>query len=149
MDSVGASPATYGWVFIIPLKLSESTNTGIAYAYLPLDTRTQLIYELWDKDGELYGVKYKIIEYESNAPIHPYHQALFVTEIFPDLPERFEGSIHIYSQRNIHLMVMRMDSLDNGDIQLTSIPASGYYCQDSEGDCFKEQESDNSDVYLP
>ena len=141
IDSVGVGPSDHGWVFHTPVKLSKTTQMGVAIVYLSKAQRTQFVYELWDNMGYRIASKYEILEYESNVPIYPYHKARFISEIFPDadIPEDFEGSFVVYAQRNINVMVLRMDTLSNGGIQLTSLPITGILCDDEVEPCFEER----------
>ena len=51
--------------------------------------------------------------------------------MFPTMPENFTGSLRISAQRNINLLVLRLDVLKRGGTQLTSLPVKGEFCRDS------------------
>ena len=54
----------------------------------------------------------------------------------------FYGSLHIYAQRNINVLALRMDTKEDGNIQLTSVPSSGELCIDGPNrmdNCFQEE----------
>ena len=154
VDSVGVAPSDFGWHFSLPIIVSneKGINTGIAYSHIPVTPRIQIIFELRSETGKQIALAENTILYPDNEWINPYHEAQFVTEIFPDFFEDYErdstvegfpdfwtlynghdtfhGSLHIYAQRNINVLALRMDTKDNGDIQLTSVPISGELCDD-------------------
>ena len=160
-DSVGVAPSGFGWHFVIPVTVSnpnswtqygartrEDVNTGIAYSHIPVTQRVQVVFELRDHTGERLAIKDNVITWVYNVWVEPYHKAQFITEIFPDFfdgrehwTRTFYGSLHIYAQRNINVLALRMDTKDNGDIQLTSVPSSGELCIDGPNrmdNCFQE-----------
>ena len=161
INSVGVAPSDFGWRFAIPVTISSpsiprGTNTGIAYSHIPVSQRIQIVFELRDNTGKQLALMDSTITYPSNVVVNPYHRALFVTEIFADYfaerelqsPGRrdiFRGSLHIYSQRNINVLALRLDIKynDDGDLQLqlTSVPSNGELCIDGPNrmdDCFQE-----------
>ena len=117
-DSIGIAPSDFGWHFVIPIAVFSSggVNTGIAYSHIPTTSRVQVVFELRNRSGHRLAIEDNIIIWEDNVWIEPYHKAQFVTEIFPDLFYGHEnwdrtlyGSLHIYAQRNINVMALRMD----------------------------------------
>ena len=157
IDSVGVAPSDFGWHFALPLTVSSKRgiNTGIAYSHIPLSQRVQVVFELRDSAGKQLALKDNIITWADNIWVYPYHKAQFVTEIFADFFADFDyrhrhssgatfyGSLHVYAQRNINLLALRMDTKDDGDIQLTSVPSSGEICIDGPNrndNCFQEEE---------
>ena len=158
IDSVGVAPSDFGWHFVIPLLVSDERgiNTGIAYSHIPNSQRIQIIFELRNAAGEQVALAQDTIFYPASMGVRPYHKALFVTEIFADFfadvgqevdvfgnrQELFGGSLHIYAQRNINVLALRMDTRHDGDIQLTSVPNSGELCIDGPNrldNCFQEE----------
>ena len=162
IDSVGVAPSDFGWRFAIPVTVSSpiassGINTGIAYSHFPVSQRIQIVFELRDNTGEQLALKNSTITYPSNTWVEPYHSAQFVTEIFADYfakrelqaPGRrdiFRGSLHIYAQRNVNVLALRMDTEHDGDgdiqLQLTSVPSSGELCIDGPNrmdNCFQEE----------
>ena len=137
----------------------KGINTGIAYSHIPVSSRTQVVFELRSETGKQIALADYAIIYPDNEWIRPYHTAQFVTEIFPDFFEDYErdstvegrpdfwtlydghdtfhGALHIYAQRNINVLALRLDTGINtgnsgkgGNIQLTSVPTSGELCID-------------------
>ena len=158
IDSVGVAPSDFGWHFVLPLTVSNKRgiNTGIAYSHIPVSQRIQVVFELrGGADGEQLALAQETILYPDNEWIYPYHKAQFVTEIFPGFFEEYErkvdafgdtrdtfyGSLHIYAQRNINVLALRMDTKEDGNIQLTSVPSNGELCIDGpnrKDNCFQE-----------
>ena len=155
IDSVGVAPGGFGWHFAIPLIVSSvrGIDTGIAYSHFPTTQRMQVVFELRNSAGEQLALKDDIIIYPDNEWVLPYHSAQFVTEIFPDFFADFQhkhryspdatfyGSLHIYAQRNINVLALRMDAR-YGKIQLTSVPSNGELCIDGinrKENCFEEE----------
>ena len=162
IDSVGVAPSDFGWRFVLPLIVSNKRgiNTGIAYSHIPVSQRVQVVFELrGGAEGEQLALKDNIITWADNTRVEPYHEAQFVTEIFPGFFEEYErkvdvfgdtrdafyGSLHIYAQRNINVLALRMDTEQDDDgnvqVQLTSVPTSGELCIDGpnrKDNCFQE-----------
>ena len=158
-DSVGVASSDFGWHFVIPVAVSssEDINTGIAYSHIPTSQRVQLVFELRYHTGQQLAIKDNIITWADNTWVEPYHKAQFVTEMFPDLfdghehwTRTFYGSLHIYAQRNINVLALRVDTkggvvgglVTKGGIQLTSVPSSGELCIDGPNrmdNCFQEE----------
>ena len=143
IDSIGVAPSDFGWHFAIPIIVSKKKgiNTGIAYSHIPVSSRTQVVFELRSETGEQLALKNSIITYPDNEWVRPYHTAQFVTEIFPDydfdkhryfsgIESGMAGSLHIYAQRNINVLALRLDIGEDNNIQLTSVPTSGELCID-------------------
>ena len=156
LDSVGVSPSDHGCTFITPVQLKKPfSNTGIAVAYIPKGRVTEIEYHLRDLDGELVGGVFETVAYKDNISIHPYHSARFITEIFPRIPDEFEGSLEIRAQRNINVMVLRHDiqqgnswNASDGDIQLTSVPVIGTWCDDYSDLYYNEDDPEYDDPVL-
>ena len=155
IDSVGVAPSDFGWHFAIPIIVSNKggINTGIAYSHIPISQRIQIVFELRDSAGEQLALSHNTILYPDNVWVEPYHSAQFITEIFADYFAAFEhkhryssgatfyGSLHIYAQRNINVLALRMDTKEDGNIQLTSVPSNGELCIDGpnrKDNCFQE-----------
>ena len=150
-DSVGVGPGDFGWHFVIPVAVSssEDVNTGIAYSHIPTTQRVQVVFELRYHTGQWLAFEEDVIIWEDNTWVEPYHKALFVTQIFPDLfkehehwTRTFYGSLHIYAQRNINVLALRVDTKDNGEVELTSVPSRGELCIDGPNrmdNCFQEE----------
>ena len=156
-DSVGVAPSDFGWHFVIPLTVSSKRgiNTGIAYSHIPDSQRVQVVFELWHHTGQWLAIEDDVITWADNTWIEPYHKAQFVTQMFPDLFEghehwtrTFYGSLHIYAQRNINVLALRIDTEDNGEVELTSVPTSGELCIDGPNrmdNCFEEERNLTAD----
>ena len=151
-DSVGVAPSDFGWHFVIPVAVSssEDVNTGIAYSHIPVTQRVQVVFELRHHTGVPLAIEDDIITWADNTWVEPYHKAQFVTQMFPDLfkghehwTRTFYGSLHIYAQRNINVLALRIDTTDDsGGIELTSVPTSGELCIDGHNrkdNCFEEE----------
>ena len=153
-DSVGVPPSDFGWHFVIPVAVSssEDVNTGIAYSHIPISQRVQVVFELRHHTGVPLAIEDNFLTWADNVFVEPYHKAQFVTEMFPDLFEghehwtrTFYGSLHIYAQRNINVLALRIDTTDddgNVQLQLTSVPSSGELCIDGPNrmdNCFEEE----------
>ena len=153
-DSVGVAPSDFGWHFVIPVAVSssEDVNTGIAYSHIPVTQRVQVVFELRHHTGVPLAIEDNFLTWADNVFVEPYHKAQYVTDMFPDLFEghehwtrTFYGSLHIYAQRNINVLALRIDtSYDDGNIQLqlTSVPSSGDLCIDGwnrADNCFEEE----------
>ena len=150
-DSVGVGPGDFGWHFVIPVAVSssEDVNTGIAYSHIPTSQRVQVVFELRHHTGQWLAINDDIITWVDNTWIEPYHKAQFVTQMFPDLfdghehwTRTFYGSLHIYAQRNINVLALRIDTRGDGGIELTSVPSRGELCIDGPNrmdNCFEEE----------
>ena len=154
IDSVGVAPSDFGWHFAIPIIVSNKggINTGIAYSHIPVTQSVQIVFELRDSTGKQLALKDNVITWADNTWVYPYHKAQFVTEIFPDydfdkhryfsgIESGMAGSLHIYAQRNINVLALRMDTKEDGNIQLTSVPSNGELCIDGpnrKDNCFQE-----------
>ena len=158
IDSVGVEPIDFGWRFAIPVTISprsasRGVNTGIAYAHIPVSQNIQIVFELRDSTGKQLALEDSIMTWADNIRVYPYHRSLFVTDIFagyfaererqaPGRRDTFRGSLHIYAQRNINVLAIRMDTKRDGNIQLTSVPSSGEPCIDGPNrmdNCFEEE----------
>ena len=84
---------------------------------------------IFDSEGMPFEIK--TVPYEG-------HQAQFVDELFPDLPEDFVGTMMINAEKFIHLTVLRQDTLASGAVQFTNTPP-GRKCFD--GDCDLDEAS--------
>ena len=157
IDSVGVPPSDFGWRFSIPvivnsLSAPTGTNTGIAYSHIPVSQDIQIIFELRDSTGKQLAFRGDFLTYRVNALVYPYHRALFATDIFagyfaererqaPGRRDTFRGSLHIYAQRNINVMAIRVDIRRDGNVQLTSVPSDAELCIDGPNqmdNCFEE-----------
>lgn len=130
IDSVGSGPTEGGLYFAFPVQQNSRTRTGFAWVavapILPLRPE-EIRVGVFDPEGMPFEIK--TVPYEG-------HQAQFVDELFPDLPEDFVGTMMINSEKFIHLTVLRQDTLASGAVQFTNTPPDRR-CFD--GDCDLDQ----------
>ena len=118
IDSVGSGIDEAGLYFAFPIQQSSRIRTGFAWVasahIVPLKPE-EIRVGVFDADGAVFEIK--TLPYEG-------HQARFVDELFPDLPEDFQGTMMVNSEKFIHLTVLRQDTLSSGAVQFTSTPAN-------------------------
>lgn len=118
IDSIGSGIDEAGLYFAFPVQQSARIRTGFAWVaaahIVPLKPE-EILVGVFDADGAVHEIK--TLPYEG-------HQARFVDEMFPDLPEDFQGTMMVNSEKFIHLTVLRQDTLSSGAIQFTSTPAN-------------------------
>ena len=118
IDSVGSGIDEAGLYFAFPIQQSSRIRTGFAWVasahIVPLKPE-EIRVGVFDADGAVHEIK--TLPYEG-------HQAQFVDELFPDLPEDFQGTMMVNSEKFIHLTVLRQDTLWSGAVQFTRTPAN-------------------------
>lgn len=118
IDSIGSGIDEAGLYFAFPVQQSASIRTGFAWvaaAHIAPLKPEEILVGVFDAEGAVHEIK--TLPYEG-------HQAQFVDELFPDLPEDFQGTIMVNSEKFIHLTVLRQDTLSSGAVQFTSTPAN-------------------------
>ena len=132
IDSVGSGPTETGLYFAFPVQQNSRTRTGFAWvasaSVAPLRPE-EIRVGILDSEGML--VEIKSVPYEG-------HQARFVDELFPDLPEEFQGTVMVNSEKFLLLTVLRQETLSSGAIQYTNTPPD-HICFD--GDCDLDEAS--------
>ena len=126
IDSVGSGPTEGGLYFAIPIQQNSRTRIGFAWvAVVPIVPfrPEEIRVGIFNPEGMPFEIK--TVPYEG-------HQAQFVDELFPDLPEEFTGTMMINSEKFIHLAVLRQGTLASGAVQFTNTPPD-IKCFD--GDC--------------
>ena len=118
IDSIGSGIDEAGLYFAFPVQQSASIRTGFAWvaaAHIAPLKPEEILVGVFDAEGAVHEIK--TLPYEG-------HQAQFVDELFPDLPEGFQGTMMVNSEKFIHLTVLRQDTLSSGAVQFTSTPAN-------------------------
>ena len=132
IDSVGSGPTEAGLYFAFPIQQNSRTRTGFAwvasFAIVPFRPE-EIRVGIFDPEGMPFEIK--TVPYEG-------HKAQFVDELFPDLPEEFQGTMMVNSEKFILLTVLRQETLASGAVQFTNTPPD-YLCFD--GDCDLDEAS--------
>lgn len=127
IDSIGTGPTEAGLYFAFPIQQNSRTRTGMAWVALahvrPLAPE-ELRIGIFDPDGAVFEIK--TMPYEG-------YKAQFIDELFPDLPEEFQGTMMVNSEKFIHITVLRQDTLSSGAVQFTNTPPDDW-CFDGECD---------------
>lgn len=116
IDSIGTGPTEPGLFFAFPIQQNSSTRTGMAWVALahiiPL-VPEEIRIGIFDPEGAVFEIK--TVPYEG-------YKAQFIDELFPDLPEEFQGTMMVNSEKFIHITVLRQDTLSSGAVQFTNTP---------------------------
>ena len=78
---------------------------------------------IFDPEGAVFEIK--------TVPDEGY-EAQFIDELFPDLPEEFQGAMMVNVEKFIFITVLRQDTLSSGAVQFTITPPD-HWC--FRGDC--------------
>ena len=84
---------------------------------------------VFDPEGAAFEIK--TVPYEGFT-------AQFMDELFPDLPDDFQGTMMVNAEKFIHITVLRQDTLASGAVQFTNTPPDRW-CFD--GDCDLDEAS--------
>ena len=132
IDSIGTGPTEAGLYFAFPIQQDSRTRTGFAWVasghivpFAPEEIRVGI----FDPEGAVFEIK--TVPYEG-------YKAQFVDELFPDLPEEFQGTMMVNAEKFIHITVLRQDTLSLGAVQFTNTPPDRA-CFD--GDCDLDEAS--------
>ena len=132
IDSIGTGPTEPGFYFAFPIQQNSRMRTGIAWVALahvePLAPE-EIRIGIFDPEGAVFEIK--TVPYEG-------YKAQFVDELFPDLPEEFQGTMMVNVEKFIHITVLRQDTLSSGAVQFTNTPPD-HWCFD--GDCSLDEAS--------
>ena len=116
IDSIGTGPIEPGLYFAFPIQQNSSTRTGIAIVarahIIPL-VPEEIRIGIFDPEGTVFEIK--TVPYEG-------YTTRFVDELFPDLPDDFQGTMMVNSEKFIHITVLRQDTLASGAVQFTNTP---------------------------
>ena len=131
-NSIGTGPTEPGFYFAFPIQQNSRMRTGIAWVALahvkPLAPE-EIRIGIFDPEGAVFEIK--TVPYEG-------YKAQFVDELFPDLPEEFQGTMMVNVEKFIHITVLRQDTLSSGAVQFTNTPPDRW-CFD--GDCSLDEAS--------
>ena len=132
IDSIGTGPTEAGLYFAFPIQQNSSTRTGMAWVALahiePLAPE-EIRVGVFDPEGAVFEIK--TVPYEG-------YKAQFVDEMFPDLPDEFQGTMMVNSEKFIRITILRQDTLPSGAVQFTNTPPDDW-CFD--GDCSLDKAS--------
>jgi Raf kinase inhibitor-like YbhB/YbcL family protein len=115
MDSIGTPVLPPGTDFAFTVENQQLVRTGFAYAPFCVRGAFKVTLTLIDANGIQVG---QPKEYLFNG-----QKAEFIDgETFPNVPKGFVGTVYVRSEELIFLTVLRMETLPQGGIQLTSAP---------------------------